>query len=195
MQIDASGWLAQARQVISPNYNLRPGDAEVSLIVVHNISLPPGRFGGQDVEALFTNSLDCSKDERYQALQELKVSSHFFIRRCGMVVQFVPVHLRAWHAGRSSYLGRENCNDFSIGIELEGTDDRPYELEQYRVLTELCRVLIDYFPELSSEHITGHEHIAPGRKTDPGASFDWHYFKRLLAKKYQLVQDEVKAKG
>ncbi|QHS33653.1 1,6-anhydro-N-acetylmuramyl-L-alanine amidase AmpD [Piscirickettsia salmonis] len=180
MQIDSQGCLDQANYIASPNCNERPEGADVSLIVVHNISLPAGEFGSMDVERLFTNCLDCSQHASYHDLIGLKVSSHFFIRRDGAIIQFVPVGQRAWHAGVSCYQGRDNCNDFSVGIEVEGTDDIAYEKIQYRMLAELCQTLIDYFPKLSKAHIAGHEHIAPGRKTDPGPSFDWDYFKQLL---------------
>ncbi|ODN42906.1 1,6-anhydro-N-acetylmuramyl-L-alanine amidase AmpD [Piscirickettsia litoralis] len=191
MKIDQSGHLDQARYIASPNYNERPQGEKVSLIVIHNISLPAGQFGGSDVESLFTNRLNCSQHESYQDLAELRVSSHFFIRRDGKIIQFVPVNKRAWHAGVSSYLGRENCNDFSVGIELEGTDDLAYEQVQYHVLVELCQALIDALPELSPEHISGHEHIAPGRKTDPGPSFDWAHFNRLLQEGLALEGQNV----
>lgn len=166
-------WIDQARQVPSPNYNARPIADDIALLVIHNISLPPGQFGGDQIEALFQNRLDCDAHPYFESLRELRVSSHFLIRRDGELVQFVPCDRRAWHAGVSSWQGRDNCNDYSLGIELEGTDHLAYEEAQYRTLAALCAALIRTYPGLSHEAITGHEHIAPGRKTDPGSAFDW----------------------
>jgi len=172
------GVLARARQVRSPNCDERPAGTAVELLVVHNISLPPGQFGGDAIERLFTNALDFDEHPYYAQLRGLRVSSHFLIRRRGELVQFVPCDLRAWHAGVSSWRGRERCNDFSIGVELEGTDERPYTAAQYRRLAGLAGVLGERYPITDT---AGHSDIAPGRKTDPGPAFDWAAYRRLLA--------------
>jgi len=164
------GWLEGVRWVHSPNFGIRPAATEVSLVVIHNISLPPGKFGGDAVERLFTNRLDPRAHPYYAALAGLQVSAHFFLRRTGEVVQFVSADARAWHAGASSWRGRPECNDFSIGIELEGTDDRPCTVLQYRRLNTLMRALCRRYP---IRDVAGHSHVAPGRKTDPGPLFDW----------------------
>jgi AmpD protein len=156
--------------VRSPNADARPAGTEVTLVVVHGISLPPGRFGGDAIERLFTNRLDPGAHPSFRAIAALRVSAHFLIRRDGALVQFVPGTDRAWHAGASRWKGRERCNDFSIGVELEGTDTRPYTLRQYARLARLIRMLRVHYP---IAHIVGHSDIAPGRKTDPGPSFDW----------------------
>ncbi len=169
-ELDGEGWLAGARRVPSPNCDGRPDGEAIRLIVVHNISLPPGEFGGPGVEQLFTNRLDPAEHPYYAGIRDLRVSAHFFIRRDGELVQFVPCGLRAWHAGASCWRGRERCNDFSIGIELEGTDELPFTDLQYEVLNALLGVLRGAYP---IEGIAGHSDIAPGRKTDPGAYFDW----------------------
>lgn len=179
-RIDTStGLLDGARQVPSPNCDARPGTAP-DLIVVHGISLPPGEYGGPWVDRLFTNSLPADAHPYFATVATLKVSSHMLVRRDGGVVQYVPFHLRAWHAGASSYCGRERCNDFSIGIELEGTDDTPYEPAQYRALSDAILALCAAYPSLSPQHVTGHSDIAPGRKTDPGPAFDWARLRALL---------------
>ena len=152
----------------------------MDLVVVHGISLPPGRFGGPWVERLFLGRLDPEAHPSFRELAGLRVSAHLFIRRDGELVQFVPLERRAWHAGRSCHEGREGCNDFSVGIELEGTDELPYEPVQYRVLAAVCRELMRRFPALSPERVVGHCHVAPGRKTDPGPAFDWALLRRLL---------------
>ena len=175
MKFDEPGWLDEARQLPSPNCDARPGDEAPSLIVIHNISLPPGEFGGTAVEELFTNRLDWDAHPYYQGIRGLQVSAHFFIRRDGELIQFVPCGMRAWHAGASSWCGRERCNDFSIGIELEGTDDQPFSDAQYAKLAQLTRALKAAYP---IEHIAGHADIAPGRKTDPGPHFDWERYRR-----------------
>jgi N-acetyl-anhydromuramoyl-L-alanine amidase len=164
------GWLQCARQVVSPNFGLRPAGAQIDLIVLHSISLPPGAYGGPEVEHLFTNRLDWDAHPYFQQIRGMEVSSHFFIRRDGELVQFVDADARAWHAGRSSWRGRENCNDDSIGIELEGLEGDTFEPAQYRTLQDLCARLTERYP---IAHIAGHEHIAPGRKQDPGPGFDW----------------------
>ena len=181
MRVDpVSGLLDAARQLPSPNFNERPAGMAPELIVIHNISLPPGEFGGPWIDALFTNCLDPAAHPYFGEIAELEVSSHFLIRRDGEIVQYVPCHQRAWHAGRSVYRGRENCNDFSIGIELEGADDIPFEPVQYERLAELVRALVTAYPGLAPERITGHSDIAPGRKTDPGPAFDWERLRQKL---------------
>lgn len=175
--IDPNGVAAAATQIPSPNCDARPAGTEVSLIIVHGISLPPGKFGGADVARLFTNTLDPGADPYYPGIAHLKVSSHFFIRRDGELVQFVPCGRRAWHAGVSSWRGRASCNDYSVGIELEGTDDLPYAAPQYRMLARVARALRWRYP---IRDMVGHRDVAPGRKTDPGAAFDWPRLGRLL---------------
>jgi AmpD protein len=176
----ASGVVAGARQVPSPNCDVRPGGILPELIVVHGISLPPGEFGGPWIDRLFTNTLPADVHPFFAGVADKKVSSHLLIRRDGAAVQYVPLHLRAWHAGVSSYRGREQCNDFSIGIELEGTDDSGYEPAQYVSLTRAVIALVTAYSSLSLDRIAGHSDIAPGRKTDPGPFFDWPRFKALL---------------
>lgn len=173
---DRSGWLDGARRVRSPNADARPPDADVSLVVIHGISLPPGRFGGDAILRLFTNRLDPGEHPYYATIAGLRVSSHFLIRRDGSLVQFVPCGRRAWHAGASRWKGRERCNDFSIGIELEGTDERPYTDKQYRRLAALVRRIRARWPGVD---LAGHSDVAPGRKTDPGPAFDWARLRRL----------------
>ena len=172
--IDASGWAAcdaaPIERVASPNFDARPDDAEPSLIVVHNISLPPRRFGGRWIDALFTNTLDFGAHPYFAGLVGLRVSAHFLIRRSGTLAQFVSCAMRAWHAGASCFEGRERCNDFSIGIELEGDDESDFDDLQYDRLHELIEALRERFPITA---IAGHSDIAPGRKTDPGPHFDW----------------------
>ena len=172
--------LVEAQQIESPNYNERPSGQQPELLVIHSISLPPGEYGGPAIEQLFTNCLPADGHPYFQGIHQLRVSSHLLIRRDGALVQFVPFDRRAWHAGQSCWQGRENCNDFSIGIELEGTDDSAFESAQYQVLADTVRALMDAYPGLSCEHITGHSDIAPGRKTDPGTGFDWSLLHRLL---------------
>jgi len=164
------GWLPEVRRVPSPNFGARPQGATIDLVVIHNISLPPGEFGGDYVEALFTNRLDPAGHPYFAAIAGMEVSAHFFIRRDGEVVQFVSCDDRAWHAGRSTWGGRDNCNDYSIGIELEGCDDLPFEPAQYDRLWPLLEALGRHYPITG---VAGHSHIAPGRKTDPGPHFDW----------------------
>lgn len=168
--IGAEGWLADARQIASPNYDERPEGESIRLIVIHNISLPPGVFSGDAVIELFTNCLDWDADPYYAQIRDMRVSSHFFIRRDGSLIQFVPCAKRAWHAGASCWRGRERCNDFSLGIELEGSDDQPFTDAQYASLNSLIALLMQTYP---IEDIVGHSDIAPGRKTDPGPHFDW----------------------
>lgn len=176
-----NGLLVGARQVASPNYDSRPVQQSPDLLVVHCIALPPNEYGGEGVEQLFTNQLNPNEHPYYHDIADLKVSAHVLIRRCGEFVQFVNFDQRAWHAGQSCFEGRESCNDFSIGIELEGTDTDSYEVAQYQQLAMLSGLLLDYYPTMSLSRITGHETIAPGRKTDPGPGFDWLYFRQLLA--------------
>lgn len=152
----------------------------VELLVIHNISLPPGCFGGDHIEALFTNCLDPSADPYFETIHQLEVSAHFLIRRTGELVQFVSTDERAWHAGVSAWCGRGNCNDFSIGIELEGADDAAYATAQYQALAQLIAVLRQTYPRIASDAIVGHSDIAPGRKTDPGPAFNWRHLRHLL---------------
>jgi len=178
LALDRHGWLRPAptvRHAPSPNHDARPDDAQVSLLVIHNISLPPGQFGGPAIEQFFTNTLDTRAHPWFVNVQGLRVSAHFLIRRDGAIVQFVATDQRAWHAGVSCYAGRERCNDFSIGIELEGTDLLPYADTQYAALAALTRVLRHRHPLTA---VRGHTHIAPGRKTDPGVAFDWQRYGR-----------------
>lgn len=177
-RLDAEGWLTGLRRVLSPNCDERPAGQQVRLIVVHSISLPPGEFGGDGIERLFTNTLDPEAHPYFREIESLRVSAHFLIRRDGLVVQFVPCRLRAWHAGASTWRGVECCNDFSIGIELEGCDDLPFESQQYPALASLIRTLQEHYP---IEDIVGHADISPSRKTDPGPAFDWAYLHRLVA--------------
>ncbi len=170
LAVDDAGRVAAARWIASPNFDARPAGVAPSLVVVHGISLPPGVFRGDGVERLFTNTLDTSAHPFYATIAGLRVSSHFFIRRRGGLVQFVSCGERAWHAGVSSWRGRERCNDFSIGIELEGADDVPYAAAQYRRLGALLLALRQRYP---IEAVAGHSDVAPGRKTDPGPAFDW----------------------
>lgn len=166
-------WYPAARRVLSPNYNARPVLSDISLLVIHNISLPPGQFDGDAIERFFCNQLPADEHPYYAGIAHLTVSAHVLIRRDGEVIQFVPFSQRAWHAGASCHAGRENCNDFSIGIELEGADDLPYTDAQYARLVDLTHFLMAAFPQIQAERIVGHEHIAPERKTDPGPAFDW----------------------
>lgn len=175
-----NGWLAFARRVDSQNCDDRPDDTDIDCLVIHNISLPPEEFGGGYIEQLFTNKLDCSIHPYFERLANLKVSSHFLIDRMGKLTQFVAINQRAWHAGQSSFCGRQACNDFSLGVELEGSDHQPFTIAQYRMLGKLHNSLAERYPVLwNREHIVGHSDIAPGRKTDPGPFFDWHYFFEL----------------
>lgn len=172
--VDADGWVRGALRRPSPNCDPRPSGLPVELLVVHNISLPPGEFGGDGVIELFLNRLDCDAHPYYDRLRALRVSAHFLVRRDGALIQFVPCGLRAWHAGLSTWRGRERCNDFSIGVELEGTDDLPFTDAQYATLASLARTLRAAYPIVDA---TGHSDIAPGRKTDPGPCFDWPRFR------------------
>ncbi len=172
--------LDSADYIPSPNHNSRPEDMSIDLLVIHNISLPPKKFGGTYIQQLFTNCLVKEDHPYFLEIADLKVSAHLVIYRSGNIQQFVPFNLCAWHAGISSYLSREKCNDFSIGIELEGTDDLPYTDGQYQQLATVTKLLLQHYPSLSQEHIVGHCDIAPTRKTDPGQSFDWSHFRKSL---------------
>ncbi|WP_394203994.1 1,6-anhydro-N-acetylmuramyl-L-alanine amidase AmpD [Shewanella waksmanii] len=173
------GWVTSCRQCVSPHFNHRP-NKEVSLLVIHNISLPAGCFGLPYIDQLFQGCLDTNADDSFNELAGLTVSAHFLIRRDGELVQYVSCDDRAWHAGVSNYQGRAGCNDFAIGIELEGTDTQAYEDVQYHVLSQLTKALFDYYPELDATKVVGHCDIAPGRKTDPGESFDWPRYLAML---------------
>ena len=179
------GLLMGARQLASPNFNQRPEQTEIQLIVVHNISLPPSQFGGGYIEQFFQNQLDWSAHPYFQTIEGMQVSAHVLILRAGEVLQFVNFKDRAWHAGRSSYLGKVECNDYSIGIELEGSDDLAFEDVQYQSLVDVTVALQQAYPQIR-QHIAGHSDIAPGRKTDPGEFFQWHYFRKLLTEKKQI---------
>lgn len=169
------GWLSDVKHVPSPHYDERPEEEQPSLLVVHNISLPPGEFGGPFIDALFTGTLDPQAHPYFAGIAQLRVSAHCLIRRDGEIIQYVPFDKRAWHAGVSHYQGRERCNDFSIGIELEGTDTLAYTEAQYQQLARLTALLIESYPQIA-QHMTGHSDIAPIRKTDPGQAFDWNHF-------------------
>ncbi|PKG39770.1 1,6-anhydro-N-acetylmuramyl-L-alanine amidase AmpD [Psychromonas sp. Urea-02u-13] len=178
--IKRTGIYKQAKQICSPYFNERPVGLEVSLLVIHCISLPEGVYGGKQIEQLFTGCLDCHEHQSFSDLQGLEVSAHCVIRRDGLVEQYVPFDHRAWHAGVSSFDGVEACNDYSIGIELEGTDKSAYTQGQYLALAELSQQLISYYPKLTKQRIIGHSGIAPGRKNDPGYLFDWAHYLALL---------------
>ncbi|MCB1853281.1 MAG: 1,6-anhydro-N-acetylmuramyl-L-alanine amidase AmpD [Halieaceae bacterium] len=174
------GWLRQARRVPSPNFGVRPAACIPELLVIHNISLPPGQFGGNSIERLFTNCLDWDEHPFFTEIRGAQVSAHLLIERSGQLVQFVDFGQRAWHAGLSSFDGRGNCNDYSIGIELEGTDYIPFTDVQYTVLAAVTALLQHRYPAIGNDRIVGHSDIAPGRKTDPGPCFDWARYRRLL---------------
>lgn len=175
-----NGRLRGARWCPSPNRDDRPAGEVISLLVIHAISLPPEHFAGRAVEDLFTNQLDPKAHPSFESLRQLRVSAHLFLRRAGALMQFVALHERAWHAGVSRFQGRERCNDFSIGIELEGSDHRPFTTTQYRLLAGVTRALQEAFPAITRDRIVGHSDIAPGRKTDPGPHFDWALYRSLL---------------
>jgi AmpD protein len=178
LSVDADGWASPAAQIPSPNCDERPAGAAISLIVIHGISLPPGEYGGAAIERLFANRLDPQAHPYFREVAALKVSAHFLVRRDGELVQFVPVGRRAWHAGASRWRGRSRCNDFSLGVELEGLDSAAFEAAQYRALERLVRALRAALP---LRHVAAHSDVAPGRKTDPGAGFDWRAFLARLA--------------
>lgn len=172
-----AGWYGYARRLGSPNFGPRPPNARIDLIVLHSISLPPGEYGGEQVQQLFSNTLDWNAHPYFKQIEGMQVSAHFYVRRDGALWQFVSCDDRAWHAGPSSYRGRSDCNDDSIGIELEGLEGDPFEPAQYETLAGLCAAIIGHYPV---EHIAGHEHIAPGRKRDPGARFEWNALRAAL---------------
>ncbi len=176
----ATGLLDVARQCPSPNRDARPRDADIELVVIHGISLPPGEFGGPEIDRLFTNTLDPSAHPYFAEIAELRVSAHLLIRRDGEVVQYVPFHERAWHAGRSRWRGRDECNDFAVGIELEGADEIPYTENQYRRLAQVVGALATAYPGITTTGLAGHCDVAPGRKTDPGPAFEWDRLTALL---------------
>lgn len=180
-QITDKGWLAGVQVLASPNFNRRPADVDVDLLVIHNISLPPGEFNTGCIQSFFCNQLDPRQHPYFATIAQLQVSAHFLITRAGDIIQFVSVFDRAWHAGASSFAGVENCNDYSIGVELEGCDEIPYTDAQYQALVELTKQLNCIFPGIIAGRIVGHEHIAPGRKTDPGVAFDWARYLNTLA--------------
>jgi len=190
-QIDADGWSSGVERQASPNCDTRAPGTVVDLLVIHNISLPPSQFGGPYIADLFGNRLDCDAHPYFDQLRTLRVSAHFLIRRDGHVMQFVSANDRAWHAGASNFCGRERCNDFSIGIELEGTDFDPFEDAQYEALADLVLALRMRYPLTD---VAGHEHIAPGRKTDPGPHFDWDRFRKSLIrnKAFSLAQSDLR---
>jgi len=187
MQLDpSSGWCDGIQHCPSPNFNQRPL-GEVSLLVIHNISLPPGEFGTGKVQAFFQNRLDADEHPYFASIASLQVSAHFFIERNGAVTQFVSCNERAWHAGQSRFAERENCNDFSLGIELEGTDDLPFTAAQYAALIALTQQLQAAYPAITLARICGHSDIAPGRKTDPGPAFDWQRMRMALQQDKELT--------
>jgi AmpD protein len=182
LQVDPkSGLIRGARQIASPNHDARPAGVEADLIVVHGISLPPGQFGGPWIDRLFTNTLPPDVHPYFAEVCSMRVSSHLVLDRDGAVTQYVNLHERAWHAGKSIYEGREACNDFSVGVELEGADTLPYEAAQYEALAKVVAALCAAYPRLSPDRLVGHSDIAPGRKTDPGPSFDWPRARGLIA--------------
>ena len=169
-----TGLIEGIEYIASPNADDRPDDSMIDLVVVHSISLPPGEYGGGWIEKLFTNQLPANHHPYFEEIHQLQVSAHVLIRRDGTLLQFVPFHQRAWHAGQSCYQGRECCNDFSIGIELEGTENSTFEDIQYEQLAQLVKALEQTYPGINKQKLTGHSDIAPGRKTDPGTGFDWN---------------------
>lgn len=181
LSVDEAGWLIGVAHHASPYCDDRPDGEAIDLVVVHGISLPPGCFGGDAIDALFCGGIDRLADERLVALSGLRVSAHLLIRRDGELIQYVPFVRRAWHAGESCFDGRNACNDFSIGIELEGADDIPYEPVQYRRLADCIRCLRARYPAITPERIVGHSDIAPGRKTDPGPAFAWGRLRAMIA--------------
>ena len=172
-------WMSTARRVTSPNCDQRPEESAIDLLVIHAISLPPKEYGGPYVEQLFTNSLSADEHPYFEEINHLRVSSHLLIRRDGELIQFVPLNARAWHAGVSEFCGRKQCNDFSIGIELEGCDDEKFTESQYQQLAVVTETIRARWPNLQQNNIVGHSDIAPGRKTDPGPFFDWQYYRKL----------------
>jgi AmpD protein len=186
------GWYQFSGRLVSPNYGPRPRGATVDLIVLHSISLPPGQYGGDEVPRLFTNQLDWNQHPYFKSIEGMTVSSHFYIRRQGELLQFVSANDRAWHAGASNYRGRNDCNDDSIGIELEGIEGGLFEERQYETLAGLCAAILQGYPVT---HIAGHEHVAPGRKTDPGSGFDWLLLQQSLGLAPQYFPDGILSKN
>ncbi len=184
----SEGWYRFAHHLASPNHGPRPADADIDLVVIHAISLPPGEYGSDDVPAFFTNQLQHDRHAYFDHLRGVEVSAHFFIRRGGELMQFVSCDRRAWHAGASTYLGRSNCNDFSIGIELEGLDGDTFTAEQYESLIALLPALLAQYP---MKHIAGHEHIAPDRKKDPGKGFSWPFLQQGLGLESKYFPESV----
>lgn len=181
MQVNpVTGWLSNVEHRPSAHFSARPAGVDISLLVIHNISLPPGQFGTGHIQQFFLGSLDVNAHPYFDQIADLRVSAHFLIERDGKITQFVSCLDRAWHAGKSCFAGRDNCNDFSVGVELEGTDDQSYTQQQYVSLIAVTQALRAAFPSIAPERITGHEHIAPGRKTDPGPYFDWAYYRTQL---------------
>ena len=180
LEITEDHWLDPVHRIVSPNQDERPVGYDISLLVIHAISLPPGEFGTGEVERLFTNSLDCSAHPSYSSLDGVRVSSHVLINRKGKITQFVPFDQRAWHAGESSFQGQKECNNFGIGIELEGTEKVPFTESQYSALIAIARVLMEHYPNVQPHRIVGHNEIAPERKWDPGPQFDWLMFRARL---------------
>lgn len=174
------GWIKEAKKIESPNFSHRSIESEISLIVIHGISLPPGMYGSENIDKFFLNELNPAEHDYFKEISNLKVSSHFLIERSGALKQFVSIHDKAWHAGVSQFEDRKECNDFSIGIELEGTDLTKYESSQYEKLIDLCNVLMQNYPLITKKRIVGHSDISPKRKTDPGRLFDWNYFKSKI---------------
>lgn len=189
----AMGLVAGARTALSPNCDARPGSPAPELVVVHGISLPPGRFGGPWIERLFMNTLPPDHDPYFATIQHLRVSSHVLIARDGSLTQYVPFDRRAWHAGNSRWRGRDACNDFSVGVELEGADEVPYDERQYEALADLVAALQRAYPSLAEGWIAGHSDIAPGRKTDPGPAFDWRRLERAVRGRGAAFRREVLA--
>ena len=180
MEIDDAGWLLEERSVPSPFFNSRPKEIDISLLVIHNISLPPRQYGGDAIERFFTGQLSPHEHPFFNVIYRMQVSAHCLIRRNGEIIQFVSFLDRAWHAGQSSFAGVEQCNDYSIGIELEGCDFDVYTREQYQALAKVTHQLQLRFPLITNERITGHQYIAPLRKTDPGLTFDWRHYRQLI---------------
>ena len=181
LSIDSEGaWLRGVRKIISPNCDPRPSDTEIDLLVIHSISLPPGEFGGGYIDQLFTNALEPSCHAYFAKIKSLRVSAHLLIDRCGALTQYVSFRQRAWHAGESTFQGRPACNDYSIGLELEGCDEQAFTEAQYNQLIAITKVLMAYWPSLNRQRIVGHGDIAPTRKSDPGPRFDWDYYYACL---------------
>ncbi len=180
MKIDENHWLSDVKHVPSPHFDARPDETIISLLVLHHISLPPQQYGGPYIEQFFQGALDASQHPFFKVIEKMKVSAHCLIKRDGQVVQFVPFNARAWHAGKSSFAGEERCNDYSIGIELEGSEFDVYTSKQYKSLTLLSKLVMERYPAISPSRITGHQYISPLRKSDPGLCFDWKTYRKLL---------------